>query len=128
MRIVLDTHILIQISQNQLPSASRRKLLESASNELFYSNISLWEITKLVELKRIEIKRSLVEILSKFETHPKLKQIHFDAAILNRVNLISKSFHKDPADQLITATALELKASLMTDDQLIIASKLVSIV
>ncbi len=128
MRIVIDTHIILQLSLQTLSSQSRMQLLQNKSNQIYISGISLWEISKLCELNRIKLNCSLKEYLKLIEENPKFKIIHFDSNILDRVSTIASSMHKDPADQIITATALELNAVLMTDDEIIAKSKLVEII
>ena len=48
MRIVIDTHIILQLSLQTLSSQSRMQLLQNKSNQIYISGISLWEISKLL--------------------------------------------------------------------------------
>lgn len=124
MRIVLDTHILIHAARGDL-SKARSALLSDPQNTLHYSAISLWEISKLSELRRIEPAGGLSHFLDQIFHHPKYQVENLNPAILVRATEISSKMHRDPADQLIVATALVLDAKLMTDDQQIEKCRLV---
>ena len=116
MKIVLDTHILIHASTGKLTRA-RIELLNDGRNILFFSSISLWEITKLYEHRRIRPEREIQAYLSQFTQHPKYTSVGLTPEVLACVLQVAPKLHKDPADQLIVATALTLSAKLMTDDQ-----------
>lgn len=115
MKLLLDTHILVRASCNALDT-KRRKLIEDENNECLFSDISLWEISKLYELKRIVLVDSLFDYLQKLCNHVGYRRIGLEPAILSRATELSKSMHKDPADQIIAATALVMGATLLSDD------------
>lgn len=123
MKIVLDTHILIYCSNDQV-SESRKILIEQNRDDIYFSIISLWEITKLVEHKRIKV-NSLDDYLNQIYYHPNYHSVSLDPQLMSVMVKISKQMHKDPADQMITATAKLLDAYLMTDDTLIRKQKIV---
>lgn len=129
MKIVLDTHILLRAAQGELPKA-RGALLRGSANKLYVSAISLWEITKLCELGRITlpVEDGLREFLSRLERHPRYQVVGLTTDVLVKAHEIAKKLHGDPADQVIMATALVVDAHLMTDDRLLIRSKLVGVV
>lgn len=127
MKIVLDTHIIIFANSGRL-SEERVKILENQKNELYLSQISLWEITKLYELKRIAVERSLEHLLVSIYHHKRLNLIEFNPAVLLKLADVSAKMHKDPADQLIVASALSINAALMSDDQRIKTGNLVEII
>ncbi len=126
MKIVLDTHIVLSAA-NETLAPSRTELLIDQNNNLFISAITLWEITKLFEYKRIELVGGLQEFLECLYTHPKYTVVPIDPLVLKTLYNYSDKMHRDPADQLIVATALSLQGKLMTNDCKIIQSKLVSV-
>jgi PIN domain nuclease of toxin-antitoxin system len=117
MPILLDTHVWIWLSirQDQALSLAARKAIRSTS-EKWISAISCWELAKLVEKKRIGfsilvqtwIRQSLLE-----------KDLRI-AGLSPEVAVEStrlQDFHRDPADQIIVATARILEMPLVTSDQ-----------
>lgn len=116
MKIVLDTHIVLWAAGDQL-SEARKELLEDPQHEIFVSAISLWEITKLYEFQYIQFKGSLEGFLTTIENHPRFTIVPLTASILAKIPDIASRMHKDPADQIIVATAQGLEASLMTEDR-----------
>lgn len=124
MKILLDTHIILFSNTNQL-SEKRLALLENSKNELFISQISLWEIIKLYELKRITPQRSIEHFLMSIYHHPKYNILDLNPQILLKALDIAPKMHKDPSDQIIVASAISNNTVLMTNDKLIKKSKLV---
>lgn len=80
------------------------------------SAISLWEVAKLAAAGRISLPIRLDRWLDDLEKHPQLSVCPLSAGVVNlSVNL--ENFHRDPADQIIVATALYLGYPLMTLDR-----------
>jgi PIN domain nuclease of toxin-antitoxin system len=124
MRILLDTHILVHAARGDV-SKAREEILNDPQNSLHYSAISLWEIAKLAELGRIRPEGGARAFLDRIFHHPRYQIENFTPEILAQVTELGSRMHKDPADQLIVATALAMDAKLMTDDRQIEKSKLV---
>lgn len=116
MTLLLDTHAWIQRALGEpIPSAVER-ILRECPDELAIADISLWEAAKLVELGRLNLSVSLEEFFSLAIT-PELTVLTVTPAIAERVSTLEASgFHKDPADQLIVATALVHRLRLISDD------------
>lgn len=106
-------------------SEARKELLEDSRHEIFISAISLWEITKLYELKYIRLEEVLEKFLTTIENHPRFAIVPLTAFVLAEIPAIGPKMHKDPADQIIVATARKLEARLMTDDKEIRKSDLI---
>ncbi len=81
----------------------------------------------MCEHGRIRPERGLQHLLISIYHHPAYNIIDFTPDVLLRLSEIAPGLHKDPADQIILATAMELKASLMTDDKTTRASGLVEV-
>ena len=116
MTLLLDTHAWIQRAIGEpIPRAAERVLGE-CPDELAIADISLWEAAKLVELGRLKLSVSLEEFFELAIT-PELTVLPVTPAIAERVSTLEASgFHKDPADQLIVATALVHRLRLISDD------------
>ena len=118
--ILLDTHIWIWWISNieKLPpkvlNAINKARIESS---IVISSISTWEIALLVEKGRLELSVSVRDWVRKTEGLP---FVHF-APVDNTISLRSVSlpgeFHADPADRIITATAMTMGIPLVTGDE-----------
>lgn len=115
MHIVLDTHIVLLAAFGKLSSV-RLALLEDASNTLYVSEISAWEIAKLHQYERIQLDDGLDGFLEKLFSHPRYTMVGLEPGVLATMLKIGDEMHRDPADQLIVATTLVKKSVLMTND------------
>lgn len=115
MNFLLDTHTWIQRVLGEPLPATVEKVLEEAAI-LALADISLWEAAKLVELGRLEIDVSLEEFY-RCALSPEIRILPITPAIATKASeLEALGFHKDPADQLIVATALVHGLRLISDD------------
>jgi PIN domain nuclease of toxin-antitoxin system len=115
--INLDTHILIFALAGKLRSKERRRLDEETWG---ISGIVLWELAKLVELRRIDLNladRSVRRVLESLHVWP----IDLEVAVIST----KLDFGGDPADQLIAATSVVHDVPLLTRDRRIRRSKVV---
>ena len=113
----LDTHVLIYALAGRL-SARERRLLESDSWSI--AAISLWEISKLAQLGRIEVDLDgpeLTRLLARIHTWPLTLEVCRAIRDLD--------FRGDPADEFIAATSVVHRVPLVTRDRQIRRSKLV---
>ena len=122
-RALLDTHILLwwRSRPARLSRRQRDDLLrwEKASDQIAISDISLWEIANLAEKGRIEIPMPADLWLGRLENDPMIRILPITARVAAESVRLTPSFHKDPADRLIVATALCYGLRLMTaDDQI----------
>jgi PIN domain nuclease of toxin-antitoxin system len=126
---VLDTHVLLEW-QDARPSLSRahRRIIESArgGEPLLVSDISLWEIATLYELGRVRLDIPLRQWLESATAPPLVRRADISPSIAAEVASLPSTFHRDPADRIIVATARILGATLATSDQRIIDSGLVA--
>ncbi len=85
--------------------------------ERLVSVISCWEVGKLAELHRLSLPMSVGPWLER-ATHPGTVQIvPLTLPIIVDATSLPPGFHKDPADQLIVATARTLSATLLSIDE-----------
>lgn len=118
--ILLDTHVWIWLSLKKQKSLSgKAKNVIKSVDQKWISAISCWELAKLVEKNRIGFSIPTLTWIRR-----SLNQYNINVADLSPEIAVESSvlrgFHKDPADQLITATSRILGMPLVTSDRLII--------
>jgi PIN domain nuclease of toxin-antitoxin system len=115
--IVLDTHAFLWwVSQDsQLSRSAARRIADA--NRVGVSAISHWEVAMLVQKRRLELDRDVLDWLNQAMEMPKLQTLELTPEIAVRSTRLSSQFHQDPADRLIVATAIEHNASVVTCDQ-----------
>jgi PIN domain nuclease of toxin-antitoxin system len=121
--ILLDTHIWYWwVDQPQNLSAAQTKYLKD--NEplgLGVSVISCWEIAKLVSLGRVTIGHPIDVWMRRSLAYPGIQLIGLTPDIVIEANQLPGKFHRDPADQMLVATARVLGISMLTADAKILA-------
>lgn len=130
LRVLLDTHILLYwFSKNAALSVTQKQVIESATPQepLLLSDISLWEIATLHSLGRISLDLPLRDWLERATAPPLVRCISISPAIAAEVASLPDSFHRDPADRIIVASARILGATLLTNDKLIIDTRVVPV-
>lgn len=128
--ILLDTHIWLWwlLGDGALKLSERDALDKLAhSKELSVSWVSIWE-TEILERKgRINLEPDFTSWI-RAAVHPDIcKVLPVDTAVVSAQRLLPETFHPDPADRLITATALLSAYPLFTKDNRIIDSGVVDI-
>lgn len=71
----------------------------------------------LVKKGRLELSMDVEEWVAKSESLPFLHFVPMDNRIAVLSNQLADGLHEDPADRIITATALVLGVTLITRDQ-----------
>src|SRR6184192_964275 len=105
MTHLLDTHAWIQRAAGDALPPLVEETFELHGETLAIADISIWEVAKLVELGRLEMSVSLAEFYRLALSH-ELTVLPITAGIAQKViTLEGAGLHKDPADQLIVATA-----------------------
>lgn len=126
---LLDTHVVLQWHDAASSlSAAHATVLEAApfAEPLAISDITLWEIATLFELGRIALDIPLGEWLRRATAPPLVRRAGISPEIAAEVATLPPTFHRDPADRIIVATARVLGATLLTADHRIIESGLVA--
>jgi len=128
VKALLDTHILLWwLGENSRLSPEQRRVLEKADEEnpLLVSDITLWEIATLASLGRIKLHLPLREWLEQAAAPPLVRLLPITPAVAAEVAALPDSFHRDPADRILVATARVLGSTLITRDRQIIEAGLV---
>ncbi len=84
------------------------------------SVISCWEVAKLVELKRLTFDIDVYDWISQALNYPGIQLIEFSPRIAVESTQLPGEFHRDPADQIIVATARIHDCPLLTMDKRIL--------
>jgi PIN domain nuclease of toxin-antitoxin system len=120
MNLLLDTHIWIwsDTAPEKLTSEITRELA-NLENQLWLSPVSIWEVTVLLEKRRIDLKQDFrswadesVADLQLFEA-----PITWEVAHELRYTVLG---HRDPADRFLVATAKVYDLTLVTADERLI--------
>ena len=116
--IVLDTHIWIWWvhGDSSLPAAIGTLLNGSEPTGIAVSAISCWEVAKLVERGRLTLPCPVFDWLQQALAYPGVRLIELSPRICVESTQLPGEFHRDPADQIIVATARILDAPLVTVD------------
>jgi PIN domain nuclease of toxin-antitoxin system len=128
VKALLDTHILLWwFNSVSRLSPGQEEVLRGASEEapLWVSDITLWEIATLSSLGRIELSLPVREWLEQATAPPLVQRLPINPAVAAEVAALPDSFHRDPADRIIVASARILGATLLTRDSRIIEAALV---
>lgn len=115
--IVLETHIWIWWVHGD-PKLSQTAKIAIESQESLAIGISVmscWEIAKLVEYNRLTLPCEISEWFEKALSYPAVQLLDLTPQIaITSIQLVN--FHRDPADQIITATAKVYDCPLVTMD------------
>ena len=120
--IVLDTHIWVWWVDNNARLTQKHQdwIQQYQSQGLGVSIISGWEVAKLVELGRLTLSLAVDEWLATALAYPGVEQLELTIPIIIESTKLT-GFHRDPADQLIVATARIHGCLLLTADAKILA-------
>ena len=128
LTVLLDTHVILRWFEDEprLPASHRRVIRRAEPKRpLRISDISLWEIAMLHGLGRLRLRLPLRDWLDRAVAPPLVARCGISPAVAAEVAALPPTFHRDPADRIIVATARVLDAILLTGDNRIIASDLV---
>jgi PIN domain nuclease of toxin-antitoxin system len=124
--ILLDTHVCwwLAYEPEKLSARARNaiQLAEDKPGALALSSASLYELTWLAERKRLSLSVGAGEFL--WEIQLRFLILPIDQNIAISAARLPSSFHGDPMDRLIVATALKSSRILITADEVILASSL----
>jgi len=121
--IVLDTHVWVWwVHGDERITASQVSVIEDAESDVIgVSAISCWEVAKLLERGRLELSRPLEEWIGLALNYPGIRLIDLSPEIVVASTRLPGEFHRDPADQIIVATARVNGCPLVTSDDKIIS-------
>lgn len=130
MSVLLDTHVWVWWLTPRSPlSAAERAALdaEAARGELFLSAISLWEAQMLYAKGRLELPLPFATWLRRAADERMITVLPIDIEVVLALDALPGSFHGDPADRMIVATALTHSLPLASHDTAIRRARLAKI-
>jgi PIN domain nuclease of toxin-antitoxin system len=101
-----------RLSANQLNA-----IQENEMDLIGVSAISCWEVAKLVERGRLELPVSLEMWFEQALSYPGIRILELTPEIAIESTHLPGEFHRDPADQIIVATARVHDCPLVTSDE-----------
>lgn len=122
MKYLLDTHTWIWWHSAEEKLSPKVKALISEPEryeELLLSAISPWELSKLLEKKKLRLSCDGETWIQEALEMPSLRLVPLSPRIAWHSTTLPGLFHDDPADQIIVATARLENATIITVDTLI---------
>ncbi len=121
--ILLDTHIWYRWvdQQAKLTPKHLQHLQANEATGLGVSVISCWEIAKLVSLGRLKLGKPVADWIVMGLAYRGIHTLALSPTIAVEANQLPGTFHRDPADQLLVATARVLNIAMLTADAKILA-------
>ena len=116
--ILLDTHIWVwwTIDPDQLTETQRQQITQGEEDVIGVSAISCWEVAKLYEYGRLELPVGLTEWFRLALGYPGVSLLPLTPEVAIESTNLPGSFHRDPSDQIIVATARVHECPLVTSD------------
>jgi PIN domain nuclease of toxin-antitoxin system len=119
MNLLLDTHIWIwnDTAPEKLTSEINRELA-NPENQLWLSPVSIWEVTVLLEKRRINLKQDFRSWADESVRDLQLQEAAITWEVAHELSYTLLS-HRDPADRFLVATAKVYDLTLVTADDLL---------
>jgi len=116
MRYLLDTCTFLWLSQQPvLLSAAATQVINERANELFVSDVSIWEVTLKHSHGKLPLpKTPRIWIPRKFEVH-QLNSLRLEPGEIYRSGELPR-VHADPFDRLLAAQAMEHGMTILSPD------------
>ncbi len=116
--IILDTHIWIWWVDGdpKLSQTHSDYVGEHEEDGLGVCAISCWETAKLVEHGRLPLPLPVDEWMAKALAYPGIRLLPLSPEVAVESTQLPGTFHRDPADQIIVATARIYRCPLVTVD------------
>lgn len=120
--ILLDTHTWIwsQSATKQLSDGVKKVIRKTLTDQRAIASISIWEFAMMVAKGRINVKIDPKLWLDNAIQNTGLKIIELSPEIALESCNLPGDFHRDPADQIIVATARIHNLTLLTKDRKIL--------
>ena len=120
-RLLLDTHVALWLdSGDERLRASTRALIDGcwqSGGAIFLSAVTAWEIALLVDTSRIDLDIPVEAWIRRFLERPGIEAVPLGHQAASRSYQFHRLEHRDPADRLLIATAIELACPLVTYDE-----------
>jgi PIN domain nuclease of toxin-antitoxin system len=119
--LLLDTHIALWLDNGDDRLHPRTRALIDASwregGAILLSAVSAWEIALLVDTERIALDLPVDGWVDRFVARPGIEAVALTCTAAARAYRLHPLDHRDPADRLLIATAIERSCSFVTYDE-----------
>lgn len=116
MNVLLDTATWINgVKEPETLPARALAILRNETNQFFISDISLLEASTLVRKGRVDFGMKFSTWLE-LALAENLQLLPVSVRVASVENTLPRSFHGDPADRIIAATAIAHQLTLLTPD------------
>lgn len=117
MRLLIDTHYLLWMFMDMAKISDKVKnALTAEDNEIYYSQVSLWEISIKYSIGKLELNGITPE-----ELYWEIKNSFLLCKLLENQEMVSSYHlpreHKDPFDRMIIWQAIKNKMTLLSVDE-----------
>ncbi|HRI55734.1 MAG TPA: type II toxin-antitoxin system VapC family toxin [Anaerolineae bacterium] len=121
--ILLDTHVWVWwVNESSMAGSGMQRIIhENQGTGLGVSIISCWEVAKLVERGRLELTMPVERWIEQALTYPGIELLQLTPRIAVESTQLPGEFHRDPADQMLVATARVYDIPLLTADSKLLA-------
>jgi PIN domain nuclease of toxin-antitoxin system len=117
-RLLLDTHVVLWLdSGDERLTPATRALIDGswqAGGTIYLSAVTAWEVALLVDNGRVELDLPAAAWVERFLDRPGVEVVPLGHAAACRAYQLPHLEHRDPADRLLIATAIELACPLVT--------------
>lgn len=117
--LLMDTHVWVwaAVDDPRLSRRARAAVDEAARDgRLRVAPISVWELGMLEAKGRVRLGKDCLEWVKETLSRPGVALAPFSPEIAVNSSRLPGSFHGDPADRILVATARALSARLVTKD------------
>ena len=118
---LLDTNVWLWMVEE--PSHIPAKMKDTVNNAdnypFFLSAISVWEVAKNVSLGKLGLSVPIQDWIDKATNETYIHILPLSVQVSVESTQLPGKFHKDPADQIIVATARHHNLIILTADRLI---------
>jgi PIN domain nuclease of toxin-antitoxin system len=122
--LLLDTHIVLWLdSGSDRLRPSTRVLIDDwwrRGGAILVSAVTAWEVALLADTGRIELDLPAPAWIDRFLSRPGVEAAPLDHVAAAGAYRLAPLEHRDPADRLLIASAIELNAAMVTYDERIL--------
>jgi PIN domain nuclease of toxin-antitoxin system len=119
MKLLLDTCTFLWIiSDDPKLSDQARNLFQQANHEVFFSVVSMWEITVKYQLGKLPLPEPPWDYISRQRKQHLIDSLSLKEDDISHLNSLPDR-HKDPFDRALICQAIQGSLALLTPDPLI---------
>jgi PIN domain nuclease of toxin-antitoxin system len=105
----------------RLSDLHRTTIAANEGSGIGVSVISCWEVSLLVQRGRLAVSISALEWVEAALTHPAVSALNLTPKIAVASTELPEPLHRDPADRILIATAMDHGCPILTMDREILA-------